>query len=217
MTHNASTVLLALLVTAAAAGAQDAAQPTPAAVPDAAGVIMAPKPNAFFKEPPPDSDGVNRSVSPAVAAALAEGMPKYDPPTPTPTPADDPTDLRDIDKPKNGIRRLPKFVVQGSRPPIFRQRDLYTEEGLINLSLRAHPGLLIGNILGLNGSVAEQMLRDDERLANMADLADTAHAMRAGGASAEGSYILQESRDTYMRTDDSWMTSGPGAPGDWIK
>jgi hypothetical protein len=41
--------------------------------------------------------------------------------------------------------------------------------------------------------------------------------MMLGGDASEGQYILQESQQTYMRTNDDWMTSGPGAPGDWVK
>jgi hypothetical protein len=227
MTRSAPTFLLILAVSAAAAAAQDAAPagptPTPATsepeTQDASATVLASKPNPFFQEAPPsDSDGRARSVSPAVAAALAEGLPKFSPPTPTPTPeAGEPEDMRDVDRPRNEIKRLPKFVVQESRPPIFRQRDLFTSEGLADLAFKAHPGLLFGNFLGLNSGVAQQMLEDDQRLENISDLKDTAHAMILGGDVAEGEYILQKSQETYMRTNDDWMTNAPGAPGDWIK
>lgn len=227
MTNRAPKFLLALIAVAAIAAAQNAspsatgaASPSAATSPgagspttDASSVVLSARPGADTPAPATDSDGENRSVSPNVAAALSYGLPKYSPPTPTPTPAAEPVDLRDIDKPKNGIKRLPKYVVHESRPPVFRQRDLSTPAGLIDLSFKSHPGLMFGNFLGLNSGPAYQMYLDDQRLENMHELADMAHAMSIGGDSAEGSYILKESQDTYMRSDSDSNWSGPGTGG----
>jgi len=91
---------------------------------------------------------------------------------------------------------------------VFRDRDLYTAGGLASLSFKNHPGLMFGNFLGLNSAVAAQMQQDDERLQNMSDLADTAHAMSLGGDAAEGRYILQQSQSTYMRGLDGFGPTG---------
>jgi hypothetical protein len=229
MLKTASKILVALMLAAASAAAQQSAPvPTPPAPSDskapqaadapadASGIILAPKQKDYVPPPPVDSDGVTRSVSPGIAAALSAGMPKFTPPTPTPTPAAEPVDMRDIDKPKNEIHRLPKYVVREARPPIFRDRDLYTQTGIIDLYFKAHPGLKIGNILGLNDAVAMDMFRDDQRKENMDDLADEAHAMAAGGDFAEGSYILQQSQSTYMRGAGTWDWSGSGPVGGGI-
>lgn len=188
--------------------------PPPAALEsaDASGVLLAPKRADYVPAPATDSDGVARTVSPGIAAALADGMPKFNPPTPTPAVTAEPQDLRDIDKPKNEIPRLPKYVVHESRPPVFRDRDLYTPEGLVALSFKNHPGLAIGNILGLNEGPARDMWFDDQRLASISDLDDTAHAMAQGGDKAEASYILQETQDTFMRSDFT-NSSGPVQSG----
>jgi hypothetical protein len=221
MTKCASTVLLALMVSSAGVFAQDgapsaAANPAPATSPaagaegrDASSVILAQRPREFIPAPPTDSDGVTRSVSAGVAAALAEGLPKYSPPTPTPTPEAEPKDLRDIDKPKNEIKRLPSYVVRESRPPIFRERDVNTTAGQIDLSFKSHPGLNFGNIFGLNSGPAYDMYLDDQRLENIKELTDIAHAMSRGGDAAEGTYILQQTQNTYMRTDDATNWGGP--------
>jgi hypothetical protein len=224
MKIRASNFLLALTVSAAAAAAQEPAPATSAspAAPatqttDARGLVLAPKqPDYMAPTPPPDSDGVMRSVSPGVAAALSAGAPRYTPPTPAPTPTPEVEDMKDVDKPKNGIIRLPKYVVHEARPPIFRNKDLFTMDGMLDLTMRRHAGLMFGNILGLNstnkpGSPAYQMMVDDERQDNMSDLLDTAHAMAQGGDFAEGSYILQQSQSTYMRGggDWDWSASGP--------
>jgi hypothetical protein len=210
------------MASGACASAQDAAQapaPTPAAAQttDASGVVLAAKPRYYAAPtPPPDSDGVTRSVSAGVAAALSDGGPRYSPPTPAPSPTPEPADVKDIDKPKNGIVRLPSYVVRESRPPIFRDRDLFTARGMLDLTMKRHAGLMLGDIFGLNsenkpGSPAYQMMVDDERRDNMEDLFDTAHAMAQGGDFAEGSYILQQSQSTYMRGggDWDWSASGP--------
>jgi len=191
--------------------------PTPAAAakpaPDTSSLIMAPAAKDSGHATFLDSDGENRSVSPGLAAALSAGLPKYSPPTPTPTPNQ--TDLRDVDKPKNEIKRLPKYEVIEKRPPIFRPKDLFTPANLADLYIAAHPGLNFGNVLGLNNSAAYEMYLEEERLANIADLTDTAHAMMLGGDKTEGQYILQATQDTYMRVDDNWHIAGPttNAPG----
>ena len=230
MTQRALSFLTVLLATAAFAGAQNATpsstapmpgpatQVTPTPNPDTSAIVLAPKQKDAFPLLPVDSDGETRSVSAGVAAALASGMPKYSPPKPTPTPAETATDLRDVDKPKNEIKRLPKYVVQESRPPVFRDRDLFTAAGIADLSFKSHPGLEFGNILGLKTSVATQMNQDDERQRNMSDLYDTAHAMSLGGDAAEGRYILEQSQETYMRDLDGFGPTGlagsnAGGPG----
>ncbi len=217
MMNRASQLLLALLAVALPAAGQGTA-PVPAAGPDQAApqaadastVILAAKPS-----PPPvptpvvDPNDTGRTVSSRIAADLASGMPKFGAPAPTPTPV---IDTSDLDRPRNQIPRLPKYVVRESRPPVFRNRDLFTNEGLIDLSFKSHPGLIFGNLLGLNGPLAYQMYLDEQRLSDMHDLSDTAHAMDRGGDKAESDYILQASQETFMRpVEEIW--GGPGANG----
>jgi hypothetical protein len=224
MLNRPSKIFLALMAAAAAAAAQEttptptqAAPSGPQASPasgaetsDASGIVLSARPKAYVPAPPVDSDGETRTVSPGIAAALSAGMPKFSPPTPTPTPV---AETQDIDKPKNEIHRLPQYVVREARPPIFRDRDLYTQKGIIDLYFKNHPGLVIGNILGLNSAAARDMYLDDQREENMDDLKDTAHAMAQGGDAAEGSYILQQSQSTYMRAGGTWDWSGTGPVG----
>ncbi len=215
------------MLAAATAAAQETSSATPAnaAGPgtaqggsnssDASSIVLAPKAKDDVSAQPVASDGVTRTVSAGVAAALSAGMPHFTPPTPTPTPAAEPVDMRDIDKPKNEIHRLPKFVVREARPPIFRNRDLFTMDGMLDLTMKRHAGLRFGDVLGLNsenkpGSPAYQMMVDDERQENMDDLKDTAHAISQGDPSG-ASYIMQQSQATYLRGagDWDWSASGP--------
>ena len=47
-------------------------------------------------------------------------------------------DLRDTDKPKNGIVRLEKYVVREERPPIFTERQINTKKGLTSIAMRRY-------------------------------------------------------------------------------
>ena len=107
-----------------------------------------------------------RVMSDEVAATLATGMPKYHPPpkAPEPKPEDEQADARDSDKPKNGIIRLPKYVVKEPKPPVFRERDLHSRSEMTDIGLRRYLGLNIGNFGGLNRPVSLLMYQEQERL-----------------------------------------------------
>lgn len=162
-----------------------------------------------------DAHSTSRADS-EVTAALAEGRPKYAPPKASDTNLlVDPNavDARDINKPKNEIKRLPKYVVRQQAPPIFRTRDLYTKAAQTDLAMKQYAGLgFIPPLSFLNRNVADQMAAEDERLGNISDLKDTAASMGAGGDSAESKFILRETQDTYMR-DEGWTWNGPGGGG----
>jgi len=113
--------------------------------------------------------------------------------------------LREVDKPKNTIPRLPvevmaRYLVTESRTPVLRVRDLYTAEGRTALSFAAHPGLHIGNFFGLNSGLAYEMYLEEERVQNIADLKDTAYAVAVGGDPEEARAILDATRDAFIRT-----------------
>jgi hypothetical protein len=157
----------------------------------------------------------SRSAS-EITAALAEGMPRYAPPKPADKDLmaeSEALDARDINKPKNEIKRLPKYVVRQAQPPIFRKKDLYTKDGQTDLAMSKYPGLsLIPPLAFLNRGVAAEMAAEDERLGNISDLKDTAATMGRGGDSAESRFILRETQDTYLR-DAGWTWNGPGGGG----
>jgi hypothetical protein len=146
-----------------------------------------------------------RPISSGVASALAASMPKYNPP-PKPNPDDEDVDLRDVDKPRNGIIRLPKYTVQEKKPPVFRERDIFTRGGLADLAksryLTATDRVLNRVTLPLFGTSAEAramaMYAEDERLNNMSDLKETARDVGYLDP-AEGAYIKRVTEQTYMR------------------
>jgi len=164
----------------------------------------------------------DRAVSDSLAASLAASMPKYNPP-PKPRPEDEDVDLRDVDKPRNGIIRLPKYVVREKKPPVFRERDLYTNKGLSDLARRRYltPGYMALNAYHLPipffassespEQLALDMYAEDERLNNISDLHDTAQTLGRGGDDAASTYIKRVTDETYIRGFDFGHDSGPQA------
>ncbi len=159
-----------------------------------------------------DKEGAKRGrvVSEGVAAALAAGMPKYDPPKPTePKNEEDLPDLREIDKPRNQIIRLPDYVVHEKRPPVFRERDINTAKGLAALAKKRYfsetaqaLNRFTIPLFGLGQEAyAAMMLADQERLDNMASLKSTAADLKAL-SEGQGDSVSREVDRAYIRTDD---------------
>jgi len=152
-----------------------------------------------------------RAISGDVAASLAAAMPKYNPPKPAPppTPVEQQPDLRDVDKPKNTIIRLPDYVVREAKPPVFRERDINTQQGLANIALRRY-GTEASRALNrftipIFGQTQEAralaMYAEDERLKNITELNDAA-AMVSARDKAQGAYIKRDIQNTTMRAAD---------------
>jgi len=194
--------LLVAFMAAAASVVAQGVTPTPTPVTqvtDAASIVFAPRPTA--PEPTPNLGTADRPVSPAIAANIASTMPVYSPEIYSSKSSTSAADLRDIDKPKNQIPRLPvvmmqKYVVRESRLPEFRTRDQYTKAGLIELSFKEHPGLRIGNFFNLNAKVAYDMMIDEQLYAARQDLVDTVFAMAAGGDPREIDVMQQAILDS---------------------
>ncbi len=159
-----------------------------------------------------DKEGSKRGrvVSEGVAAALAAGMPKYDPPKATEAKSEeDLPDLREIDKPRNQIIRLPDYVVREKRPPVFRERDINTTKGLAALAKKRYfsetaqaLNRFTIPLFGLGqDAYASMMLADQERLDNMASLKATAADLKTL-SEGQGDTVSREVDRAYIRTDD---------------
>jgi hypothetical protein len=160
-----------------------------------------------------------RAISDEAAAAVAAAMPKYVPaaPKPAPKPESEEVDLREVDKPKNGIVRLPRYIVQEPKPAIFSERAISTDKGLKDIAMRRYISdadrALNRFTLPLFGTSAESralaMYAEDERLRNLTDLRETAMAASKSDAAA-GTYIKKEAEKTYLRSRDfGWSSGGP--------
>lgn len=161
--------------------------------------------------PPPVSTSSSSAPtrrSSEVAAALA-GI-KFDEPQPEKKkeePADD-VDLREVDKPRNAIIRLPKYIVEGERPPVFAEKEINTKKGLAELAMKrylstVHQGLnryhlpaILGGVS--NEDLAMQMYHDQERLDAMRDYNEQFSLYRAAG-DKDADKLQKEADKTYLR------------------
>lgn len=82
------------------------------------------------------------------------------------------------DPPRDGVIRLPSYLVREERLPKLKERDMLTPEGKIALAYQRHPGLRAGNFLrflGLsNDGIALAMVEEElaiERRKEFYDLA----------------------------------------------
>jgi hypothetical protein len=203
MMRQTITMIAGLLVACALARSGEAS--APAGTTDTSSIILAPKPGQAAPAPAKDAA---RTVSPGIAADMHAQMPAY---SPEQAQAAGRTDPRASDKPLNQIPRIPaeimaRYVVHEKRVPVFRERDLYTKAGLIELALKEHPGLRVGNIFNLNAPVAYATYLDDQERLEKEDMEDTAYAMAVGGDVAEAKEILDLVGGTLNMNEDH---SGP--------
>lgn len=151
-----------------------------------------------------------RAISSNLADALAASMPKYNPPPkPAPKAPGEEVDLREIDKPRNQIIRLPQYVVREERPPVFTEREISTTKGLNAIALRRYfsqTGLALNRftvpLFGISKEAYAQMLyAEDERLRNIAELESAAAAVNLVDP-ANARKLKEATRDTYQRGFD---------------
>jgi hypothetical protein len=174
------------------------AQPPPAAA-DRVGTAnsdLATRPTAA---PSPSRE---RAVSPTLAAALAERMPRYSPPPPPREPTEEEIAAS---QPKNRIIRLPAVVVEEKRPPVFTERELHTRKGMAELAVSRYlseldRGVLNRYTMPLFGQSQEKRAMEayleEERLRQMNTASEHERVIRA----SEGTDAAREFRDTTNAT-----------------
>lgn len=162
-----------------------------------------------------------RAISPAAATLLNAALPKVAPVKPAATNSAGPSsDVRDVDKPQNTIVRLPQFVVREARPPIFREQDLYREQDLARRLAKRYysEGYLafsrlihytpLALVLPSAEASALQQFYDDERLRNMADVADNANMLMKSNPAA-GAKMKYDAQQTFMHWSDLGWSNKP--------
>jgi hypothetical protein len=109
------------------------------------------------------------------------------------------------------VRTMPEYRVTEFRPEVFRQRDLYTRQGMADLSFQRHPGLLIGNFFNSNEKLAYETFLSDDWNRTKADYWDLAYAMTLGGDAREGRMITKavDEEDSWMRAESENTASAP--------
>lgn len=161
------------------------------------------------KAPPPE-----RAVSARASAAILADVKPFTPPPPPKAAGeeDEEVDLRDVDKPKNEIVRLPKYTVTAKKPPVFTERDFYSESDLKKLAMARYLSRLDAGLLnrwtipGLgmsNEDRAMQMYLEDERLKNMEATRQNISALRASGETERADAAQKDYYDTFLRRRDA--------------
>lgn len=113
-------------------------------------------------------------------------------------------DLRDIDKPRNQIIRLPDYIVDEKKFPALKERDVLTFKGRRELAFKRRPGLKFLSLpipLLNNLGIALFMLEEDfaaERRREEADL--------------WGLYNISDTPGSGVRVKDKL----PDRPREWI-
>ncbi|MCF3650358.1 hypothetical protein [Synoicihabitans lomoniglobus] len=165
--------------------------------------------SALFASAQDDTSDRKRAISNNLASALSDTMPKYNPPPPEPEEKDDGVDEDMMLKPKNGIVRLPRVVVEGTRPPIFTERQVYTDKGLNEIATKryfadASQALNKFNVPFLSMSQADlamMMWEEDERLRMLDDLNGRSDQAALFGDEATSKEIREMTRDALTRSD----------------
>ena len=158
-----------------------------------------------------------RALSSDLSKALSAGI-KYNPPPP-PKPEAELVDQREIDKPRNGIIRLPKYVVEGRRPPIFNDRNLYSKEMLRRLAYQKYISSFSRNVLNkyrlpiIGGAVdtyAMMQYEAEERERNMAEMEDKVSMYRVSGDDASAKELKDDTQRSFMRRTEYIATPNTG-------
>lgn len=149
-----------------------------------------------------------RLLSPETASKLAPSRPFVPkPPTEETAPTVAAADLRETDKPRNGIVRLPPHLVQGLKMPILKERDILTPYGKLQEAYKRYPGLRFGSLpFFSNNGVARAMLEDDFRLERIAEMNDLMGLMSfTDGAGAK--VLMKGAARGFLRSNE-WISSG---------
>ena len=165
---------------------------------------------AVFAQPvsPPPANGAapaeapkkDRVLSSGASDALAARV-KYEPLPPEPAV---PIPPPEEDKPRNEIIRLPKYVVEGDRPPVFNERSLYSKEQLQKLAAQRylsefHRNLNRYRIGREDEKFAMMSYFEQERLRNMAATEGYVALYRAAGDEAKAEQVKEEAYSTFVR------------------
>lgn len=179
----------------------------------------APAAAADTRRPAAGSEEVRERVSEALAARL----PKYNPPKPRKVVDDEDEEEGEdgsspvLDKPRNRIVRLPAYIVEGSRPPVFREKDVYTKEGLSGLAMKRYLtdadkalNRFTLPFIGLSNEQRAMLLyAEDQRLKDMGEAKDRVAVLESTDPQAakdlkevvDATFIRSDARPTYKKRE----------------
>jgi len=160
-----------------------------------------------------------RIISGDLSKALSAGI-KYNPPPP-PKPEAELVDMREVDKPRNEIIRLPKYIVEAKRPPVFNEHNLYSKEMLRRLAYQRYISTFGRNVLNkyrlpiIGGGIDAYVMMQyeaEERKNNLTEMADKVSMYRVTGDNAEADKLKEDTQDTLMRRTEFGTTNQSLSP-----
>jgi hypothetical protein len=156
---------------------------------------------AWAEEAVPPATG-SRIRSAEIRAAIRAGLPEYQPQ------AADPevrmTDSGDVAVERDGVLNLPSVTVQARALPSGAAYDFLTPKGRLDLAMKRHPGLRIGNLFGMNHGIALALLQEEVDAAKRDALKATVeNVSQADGPTARELNRLL--RDAVARPSTDWL------------
>jgi hypothetical protein len=126
-----------------------------------------------------------RAVSPATAAMLAAAAPRFQPVAAPAQPTHE--SVEEVpDKPRNGIVRLPRYIVREPRVPALSEYQVLTPKGKVELALKTYPGLRFGSFwIFRNDGIALAMLEEDVAAERARELAELTSLLPTNGPSPD--------------------------------
>lgn len=161
-----------------------------------------------------ETSTTNGTRSRAMSTALTAGI-RYAPPPP------ESTVIKEPEKPKNDIVRLPKVTVQGSKPPIFSDRALREQAQRDKFSVKKYLSEFDRGVLNSvsgpswtnfsNEKRAEQMAYDENRKQTLETIDQQTDMYEATGDERRAKEAQEDKFNTTLRSSD------PFAPKDGSK
>lgn len=153
-----------------------------------------------------------RAISPETAAKLSANAPKFNPPKPNEGQAEELPDLREIDRPRNGIIRLPQVMVQEQKIPFLNDRDLLTLSARLELAYKRNPGLHLGSLKSAsNDRVALGTLEEIRRLERMSEMSEIIGLYQFSDPKT-GAALKTQANTVFLRSSE-WVEGGNGHTG----
>ena len=137
-------------------------------------------------------------ISKEISTAVLSGI-RYQPPNPS---ANEELDPHDSDRPQNGIIRLPKYVVEEQRPPVFSERNLYTPENLRRLAYLRYTNAFSRRFRLVPGWYAMMQYEAEERRRNLAEMEDKVFMYRISGDNKSAEALKTDIQRTFMRRSE---------------
>jgi hypothetical protein len=156
--------------------------------------------NASITSPGATEPENERPLSKEISSALFSGI-KYQPPGSLQPTAEE-ADPRDSDKPLNGIIRLPKFMVEDQRPPVFNERNLYSSEMLKRLAYLRYTTAFSRQLHLVPEWYAVMQYEADERRRNTAEMEEKVLMYRISGDAASANQLHDDIQRSFMRRSE---------------